>query len=273
MLGNDPPKRPPRIATQFWYEFSWKQTTLPSFFEKEPAIAQTPYGTLSEASSAAVPDLDSEVEELPPTSSQVTSMSSHSPEPDSQRSRPQKRKESPSFPASQSSQPSSSMSARPTKKQKVGTKHGQTKPLSSPATLSSQSGTRSELPPPSSGVVEPDLDNPSLTQTQQSSAPSQSDDLELPESDSELTRSMAPSQTSSDHSASSSQSKSSGSAAVSWSMILGPIVAPLCEVHGEPTKEMTVTKPGPNKKKKFYLCSRFVTRQHSRSSGCCDVDE
>ena len=42
-----------------------------------------------------------------------------------------------------------------------------------------------------------------------------------------------------------------------WSHLLAPIEAPLCDVHKEPTREYTVNKPGPNKGKRFFLCSRF----------------
>ncbi|KAH9479907.1 DNA-(apurinic or apyrimidinic site) endonuclease 2 [Psilocybe cubensis] len=43
-----------------------------------------------------------------------------------------------------------------------------------------------------------------------------------------------------------------------WNTLLAPIQAPLCVVHQEPTKEYTVNKPGPNKGKKFFTCSRSV---------------
>ena len=52
-----------------------------------------------------------------------------------------------------------------------------------------------------------------------------------------------------------SNGKEKGKAA--WSHILAPIEAPLCDVHKEPTREYTVNKPGPNKGKRFFLCSRF----------------
>ena len=51
------------------------------------------------------------------------------------------------------------------------------------------------------------------------------------------------------------KSKEKGKAA--WSHLLAPIEAPLCDVHKEPTREYTVNKPGPNKGKRFFLCSRF----------------
>jgi AP endonuclease-2 len=41
-----------------------------------------------------------------------------------------------------------------------------------------------------------------------------------------------------------------------WNSLLAPVPPPNCLVHGEPAKEFTVNKPGPNKGKKFYICSR-----------------
>jgi AP endonuclease-2 len=41
-----------------------------------------------------------------------------------------------------------------------------------------------------------------------------------------------------------------------WRSFLAPTQIPKCTVHGEPAKEYTVNKPGPNKGKKFFICSR-----------------
>ena len=41
-----------------------------------------------------------------------------------------------------------------------------------------------------------------------------------------------------------------------WNNLLAPIQPPKCLIHREPTKEFTVTKQGPNKGKKFFICSR-----------------
>jgi len=43
-----------------------------------------------------------------------------------------------------------------------------------------------------------------------------------------------------------------------WSSLLTPLQAPNCIVHGEPSKQFTVNKPGPNKGKTFFVCSRPV---------------
>lgn len=60
------------------------------------------------------------------------------------------------------------------------------------------------------------------------------------------------------------QSTSQNTAA--WSQLLAPIQPPRCTVHGEPAKEFTVNKPGPNKGKNFFVCSRCVWRLFARSS-------
>lgn len=264
MLGSDPPKQPPRIATRYWGEYSGKQTMLSSFFGKKGVQPPATQKSDANAKTPSVPtsDFDPEIEEVPPPSSQVTRASSPPPEPDSQPTRPSKRKESLPPSASQTYRSSSTSSAtiRSTKKQKVNPKHGQAKLSSFFATPSNQTETKLKPPQPPSEIIQVGLEDPSQTPTQQ---PSQSDDPGQLENDYQLACSIASSsqttQTSlSNHSGSSSQTKSNKSTAASWSTIMAPLVAPLCTVHGEPTKELTVNKPGPNKGKKFYVCSRFV---------------
>lgn len=43
-----------------------------------------------------------------------------------------------------------------------------------------------------------------------------------------------------------------------WRSFLAPVQIPKCTVHKEPAKEYTVNKPGPNKGKRFFICSRYV---------------
>ncbi|KAJ6606923.1 Endonuclease/exonuclease/phosphatase [Mycena sp. CBHHK59/15] len=43
-----------------------------------------------------------------------------------------------------------------------------------------------------------------------------------------------------------------------WTSLLAPIQPPKCIVHDEPTKELTVNKPGSNKGKNFFICARPV---------------
>lgn len=240
---------------------------LSSFFKKagQPPATQQTNATVKVPSPPAL-DLDPEIEELPPpSSSQAARTSSPPPPSDSQQARPPKRKEPTSNSTSQTSKPSAT--TRSTKKQKLVTKSGQTMLSSFFPKPSNKSETKSKQPQPSDEVIELELDDDPLTPTQQSSTRSQSDDLEQLESDFELSGLLdsfsQKTQTSlsnlSNRTGSSSQSKSSSKpTAASWSEIMAPLVAPLCTVHWESTKELTVNKPGPNKGRKFYVCSRFA---------------
>ncbi|KAF7430627.1 Class II abasic (AP) endonuclease [Pleurotus ostreatus] len=56
-----------------------------------------------------------------------------------------------------------------------------------------------------------------------------------------------------------SQERASGkNSKAAWSNIMAPIKPPKCLIHGELATEYTVNKPGPNKGKKFFICSRPV---------------
>lgn len=55
-----------------------------------------------------------------------------------------------------------------------------------------------------------------------------------------------------------SSAPSNSQSKAAWSDMLAPIQPPKCDVHNEPCKEWTVNKPGPNKGKTFFLCSRAV---------------
>lgn len=43
-----------------------------------------------------------------------------------------------------------------------------------------------------------------------------------------------------------------------WNDLLAPIQPPKCIIHREPAREFTVNKQGPNKGKRFFICSRPV---------------
>ncbi|KAL4062343.1 Endonuclease/exonuclease/phosphatase [Scleroderma citrinum] len=65
---------------------------------------------------------------------------------------------------------------------------------------------------------------------------------------------------------------SSGSKAA-WSKLMTPVEPPKCNVHGEPAKLYTVNKPGPNKGKTFFLCSRPVGPGYDKGKGERPRDE
>ncbi|KAJ8502758.1 hypothetical protein ONZ45_g11466 [Pleurotus djamor] len=59
----------------------------------------------------------------------------------------------------------------------------------------------------------------------------------------------------------------SGSVKAAWNSIMIPIQPPKCKVHAEPTTEYTVNKLGPNKGKKFFICSRPVGPGYDKGRG------
>lgn len=54
--------------------------------------------------------------------------------------------------------------------------------------------------------------------------------------------------------------EASQASAEAWSSLFKPPPVPKCEGHGEPCKQWTVNKPGPNKGRVFWLCARCVDR-------------
>ncbi|CCA69095.1 related to APN2-AP endonuclease, exonuclease III homolog [Serendipita indica DSM 11827] len=67
---------------------------------------------------------------------------------------------------------------------------------------------------------------------------------------------------SSGHSPTATTTTGLGGSKDAWSNLLGPLQPPNCIVHNEPTKMLTVNKPGPNKGKTFFVCSRWVFSLH-----------
>ncbi|KAI6009672.1 DNase I-like protein [Pisolithus marmoratus] len=70
-----------------------------------------------------------------------------------------------------------------------------------------------------------------------------------------------------------SQCPSSSGSKAAWSKLMAPIEPPKCNVHGEPAKLYTVNKPGPNKGKTFFLCSRPVGPGYDKGKGERPRDE
>ncbi|CCM01835.1 uncharacterized protein FIBRA_03903 [Fibroporia radiculosa] len=58
-----------------------------------------------------------------------------------------------------------------------------------------------------------------------------------------------------------------------WSDLFAPLQPPRCVTHGEPAKLYTVNKQGPNKGKKFYICSRPVGPGYDKGKGERPRDE
>ncbi|KAJ7204865.1 Endonuclease/exonuclease/phosphatase [Mycena haematopus] len=235
---------PPRIAAKFWDEY--KQRLLDTFFGKK-ADAGAKATPPQEQSSQPISDprnssatLESERKDM--LGSTATASSANEPADDQHSSGSQVLSPTPSSasvpPAKrkrdvQESVASSSKKPKGDLKQK---KPGQT----SLASFFSKSESSSQ----SSGT--------------KSTSSSSKSAAELLEADYKLALSL------SQESSPPRASQSNGESKKTWTTLLAPVQPPLCQVHGEPTKELTVNKPGPNKGKNFFICSRPVGPGYDR---------
>lgn len=241
LLGgsSNAPNDLPRLATKYWEEYSGKQMILDKFFGKkcnEPLPLSTPLEILpliitSTSTASPVTELaaiESPAIEIPRPSLSVAATEVSS-------STSNKRK----LTADSSSQ--SLTSKKPKQKKESDQKPGQpklssffVKPpktststcTSSPVVITNGKGKEKVIEPPSDTDIEGSADYQIMLLTSQESASSQS-------------------------SSGKSESKQA------WSDLLAPIKVPKCTVHGELAREFTVNKPGPNKGKRFFICSRY----------------
>ncbi|KAF8835949.1 DNase I-like protein [Paxillus ammoniavirescens] len=255
---------PPRLAARRWDEFSGKQTLLSSFFAKggkttttsidsqapgllRPSSSQVPAIlsiTAPKIADAALTDLAQDPSppdacELRPfltsTSNSKSSTSSDGKDPE------QKSLSPPSVPPKRKATDPPLVKANKMQKKGSGPTGQRTLAafFAQPLSLSQTSKVTSD--PPSSDV------DPSDADYQLALRLSASRDLDTP-------------------SQSSSSSASSGSKAA-WSQLMAPVQPPKCLIHGELTKEYTVNKPGPNKGKAFFICSRPVGPGYDKGKG------
>lgn len=257
VLGSKPKadgtKEPPRLAAKFWEEFSGKQMLLDKFFGKNkktsvpvtsisptpqsssppnPLGEQTPPDTpiVTASSLEQTPSLLSIAESTPNlldmplnTTAETTTFQTL------------KRKLTVENYATQSASKKPKPSEKKSDK-KAKNDSGQpklssffNKPTASQTSTSSTSNGKSKTPETATDVINVDCDD---------------DDCQ-------------PSQ---DLIASAGSSTSVGGNGEEtkqvWNHLLAPVQPPKCIMHGEPAKEYTVNKPGPNKGKKFWICSR-----------------
>jgi AP endonuclease-2 len=243
-------ENPPRLAARRWEEFSGKQTLLSTFFGKgnnlhppinSPLSSHSPAPDTQlprESSDAAQPDHTQPAVVIPPlthrslssresvctSTSQIIASSQYSNPISSRQTAP---------PASSAKRKSSD---NPAKKVPKKLKGGQSK-------LSSFFAQPSVSPPCSQEFSSGNITNHrDYIDSDYQLALELSASLENPLSQGLLASAMP----------SASQSKAA------WSQLMAPVQPPNCLVHGEPAKEHTVNKPGPNKGKTFFLCSRSV---------------
>ncbi|KAI0664392.1 Endonuclease/exonuclease/phosphatase [Cubamyces menziesii] len=277
MKQTDGTRDPPRIAAKFWDEFSGKQTVLSSFFGKRPE------------SQTKVDPTESLTASPPTTQASTPNAQGESVAPSSQSKNPEAsgevvKKFKPSQPFRPLAAPATKrkaveQSANSSKKRKhvkgqasIATFFSKP-PTSSPTAASSKTQKTQE-------VIEIEDDAPTstppstLASALSDEAPSSSqaaqDQLEADyRLACELAKADAVSLSADDEPAPSPSSSSQPQAQkkAAWSQVFAPVPPPNCLVHGEPTKLWTVNKQGPNKGKKFYLCSRPVGPGYDKGKG------
>ncbi|KAG6826317.1 hypothetical protein H0H92_000334 [Tricholoma furcatifolium] len=276
---NEEQREPPRIASKFWDEYSGKQRLLQQFFGKSAGAATAPTASVSKLNTPETPltlvgQPDSTLSTLPdatdtppsslsqcsaatsctatplpPSASYTTRSSSPTASPSLESSTTAvKRKLTADTLVRGSSK--KKLKAAPEKKKKA---LNDKKTTSGQATLASffakpQKGASLGLP--SKGVQ--DMGETSKSNISQSSEEDQHGAIEdVVDADYQLALLL-----SSDAEPASPKRPTDDSTKQAWSTLMAPIEPPKCAVHGEPAKEMTVTKAGPNKGKKFFICSR-----------------
>ncbi|CDO72073.1 hypothetical protein BN946_scf184962.g16 [Trametes cinnabarina] len=274
MKQTDCPRDPPRIAAKYWEEHARKQPTLASFFGKPAASKGSESNGVSSSQpipsspNATLPAQDGQTQDAratpKPASQSESSVASSSGT--AQRAKTihaQAIRTAP--PAAGKRKPSEAPAASSKKRKQV---KGQvsiatffSKPTAS-ATAAEISKTRDvieiedDAPQATTSSAEPTGDAPPL---------SQADEDQL-DADYRLACELAKEHAEAEGEPSPS-SPSQAQNKTAWSELFAPVQPPNCYVHGEPTKMYTVNKPGPNKGKTFFLCSRPVGPGYDKGKG------
>ena len=261
---DDGRRDPPRFAARFWDEYSGKQTQLHTFFGQKskasgssdmpcPVLVPSPSPIVVDHNNLATTTLSST--SIPttqtPTSGSSTATSSPVPSssPHHQPSSSQPRPPSSSPPpAPISTKRKLVADIRSTsKKQKQREEEGKKPSQQSIASFFAKPTRKSKdsLPPASSSFGEKGK------QRAPEGDVDVEEDYQFALQLSQLNEPLVPSK---------SQSRNSkshgGKGTAEWTNLLAPIQPPKCIVHGEPAKELTVTKQGANKGKRFFICAR-----------------
>ena len=245
---------PPRLCAKYWDEFSGKQMSLAQFFgggkgkvptatsgsgtsstrtsstsTPTPTLSNTPTPTpASVAPTSAEPREATSLSDLPPAKTLATSTST-------------KRKFAP--------EPANS-----TKKVKVKEK----------IQKAGQQSIASFFAKPSASTSSAKGKQPTEPSSSQSHSDHEMDVDGYDQEDEDYKLALQLSQEYSSQSSIASPSNGSGNgkqkekAKDAWTSLLAPTQPPTCRAHNEPAKEYTVNKPGPNKGKKFFICSRYA---------------
>ncbi|TFK39608.1 Endonuclease/exonuclease/phosphatase [Crucibulum laeve] len=139
---------------------------------------------------------------------------------------------------------------------KLASYFGRQKSVSSLSTSTSKEGSVSKSNKKGKALKKVDEDELMLIEDDPPMNPIETQDVDI-EADYQLALMLSQESTSSISSQTSGKGKTKDSGKA-WSTLLTPIQAPKCIVHNEPAKELTVNKQGPNKGKRFFICSRPV---------------
>jgi AP endonuclease-2 len=262
---------PPRLAARRWDEFSGKQTLLSSFFAKGGKTTTTSIDSqapgLLRPSSSQVPAILSIT--VPKIADAVlTDLARDSSPPDACELRP--------FLTSTSNSKSSTPSDGKDLEQKSLSPPSvppKRKAIDPPLVKANKMQKKGSGPTGQRTLAAFFAQPPSLLQTSKVTSDPPSSDVDPADclhADYQLALRFSASQDLDTPSQSSSSSASSGSKAA-WSQLMAPVQPPKCIIHGELTKEYTVNKPGPNKGKAFFICSRCVPFRTSPSPTHADL--
>ncbi|KAL0953343.1 hypothetical protein HGRIS_004586 [Hohenbuehelia grisea] len=237
-------REPPALSSKWWNEFSGKQTLLSSFFTGRPntKVGDGLSGHKSESHNPRVSRVSEN--KLAPSVAQpepATQLNESNPKLNSKSSiNYAKRKLASTSSSVGKSTKKAKSSITPQKKQSDGSNQAQLFSFFQKQPLGTD---------PAAGTIKADC-------PPGESFEAENDDQIAADYQFALSLSQSSSQSSGAHSGSESNNNKKAKAA--WSMLLAPVEPPKCLIHGEPTTELTVNKPGPNKGKKFFICSRPV---------------
>lgn len=241
------PKIVPRISAKHWEEFSGKQTLLSTFFGRKSETKLSVDKTLDQNCPVSSPS------STPPEAANAEAGSSTSAGKISS-TRPT---DALTRKRSLSRTGSAGVAKKKQKKdpgqQTLGSFFGK------PATSKGVSSSKQKAE-----IIELDIDpEPSLTQ-----ATDKSDDADQLDADYQLACELASSQECTPTpSSSQSAARSPSESKAAWASVFAPLKPPNCTVHGEPARRYTVNKPGPNKGRAFFVCSRPVGPGYDKGKG------
>lgn len=243
---------PPRLAARRWEEYSGKQTLLSTFFGKGNKLrspSNTPLSSFSPTPDTQPPREHSDVAQPDHTQPSVGPPPPTHPSLSSQKSA--------CTSTSQFLAPSATLQSNPILS-------CQTAPPASPAKRkSSHNAVRKPLKKLKSGqsklssfFAQPCVSPPC---SQENSSGDVADHPDYIDSDYQLALELSASlEDPLSQGLLASATPSASQSKVAWSQLMAPVQPPNCLVHSEFAKEYTVNKPGPNKGKTFFLCSRPV---------------